>query len=259
MSATHSRSGASAVKLRSTRSGAWRPPSLTVVTTNLRRLTLGKTGLRHQPRNTACSQTEISPWRQARHAPVARRRCRASCVRNMDRPRSAPRLSRHAATAATLHPCMIAAGGDTQHAAHRRGDRIVGLVITHEPEPSVGSRSSPEQTRPPPLRGSPAQSRSWRFSPQPRLGSSHSAVVRPPSPPAALRSHCATQFLIDCAVGSNSHAPVPRACGQRAPTQPSDDGTQAGRLLLSWPLWTPRTQNDRCPPNRGNFIPQYGP
>ena len=38
-SATHSRSGASAVKLRSTRSGACRPPSLTVVMTNLRRLT----------------------------------------------------------------------------------------------------------------------------------------------------------------------------------------------------------------------------
>jgi hypothetical protein len=33
------RSGASAVKLRSTRSSAWRPPFLTIVVTNLRRLT----------------------------------------------------------------------------------------------------------------------------------------------------------------------------------------------------------------------------
>jgi hypothetical protein len=32
---------------------------------------------------------------------------------------------------------MIAAGGDTQHAAHR-GDWIVGLVIAHEPEPFGG-------------------------------------------------------------------------------------------------------------------------
>jgi hypothetical protein len=31
-------------------------------------------------------------------------------------------------------------------------------------------------------------------------------VGRPPSPRPALRSHCATQFLIDCAVGSNSCA-----------------------------------------------------
>ena len=30
-------------------------------------------------------------------------------------------------------------------------------------------------------------------------------------------------------------------------------GTQAGRLLLSCPSWTPRTQIVRCPRNRGNF------
>jgi len=46
-----------------------------------------------------------------------------------------------------LYPRMITAGGDAQHSAHR-GDRIVGLVIAHEPEPSVGSRSSPERTGP---------------------------------------------------------------------------------------------------------------
>jgi hypothetical protein len=36
--------------------------------------------------------------------------------------------------------------------------------------------------------------------------SSRSAVVNPPSPLPASRSACATQFRIDCAVGSNSRA-----------------------------------------------------
>ena len=49
-------------------------------------------------------------------------------------------------------------------------------------------------------------SRSWRFSRRSRQSSSRSAVVRPPLPRPALLSLCATQFLIDCAVGSNSRA-----------------------------------------------------
>src|SRR6516165_1964820 len=44
------------------------------------------------------------------------------------------------------------------------------------------------------------------------------------------------------------------ASGRRAPAQPSGGGTQVGRLLLSCPSWTPRTQIVRCPRNRGNFI-----
>src|SRR5215831_2330731 len=47
--------------------------------------------------------------------------------------------------------------------------------------------------------------------------------------------------------------PALRASGRRAPAQPSGGGTQAGRLLLSCPSWTPRTQIVRCPRNRGNF------
>jgi hypothetical protein len=35
--------------------------------------------------------------------------------------------------------------------------------------------------------------------------------------------------------------------------QSSGGGTQAGRLVLSCPSWTPRTQIVRCPRNRGNF------
>src|SRR5215469_13873434 len=46
------------------------------------------------------------------------------------------------------------------------------------------------------------------------------------------------------------------ATGQRAPAQPAGGGTQAGRVLLSCPSWTPRTQIVRCPRNRGNF--RYG-
>jgi hypothetical protein len=47
---------------------------------------------------------------------------------------------------------------------------------------------------------------SWRFSRRNRLSSSRSAVVRPPSLRRALRSDWASQFLIDCGVGSNSRA-----------------------------------------------------
>ena len=46
ISATHSRLGRSAVKLRSTRSGAWRAPSRTVVMVLLRRLTPTKPAFR---------------------------------------------------------------------------------------------------------------------------------------------------------------------------------------------------------------------
>src|SRR5260370_2887708 len=49
-------------------------------------------------------------------------------------------------------------------------------------------------------------------------------------------------------------APAPPASGQPAPVQPSADGTQARRLVLSLTSWTPPTQMCRCPRNRGNFI-----
>ncbi len=147
-----------------------------------------------------------------RHAPAARRRCRAKLCAQHGSPRSAPRRSRHQRRT-PLHPRMIAAGGDTQHSAHR-GDWIIGLVIAREPEPFGGIAFVSRANQAAAPGSSPGQaferishsSRSWRFSRRSRLSSSRSAVVRPPSPRPALRSHCATQFLIDCAVGSNSCA-----------------------------------------------------
>ena len=44
---------------------------------------------------------------------------------------------------------------------------------------------------------------------------------------------------------------LPPASVQHAPDRPSGDGTQAGRLVLSCPSWTLRTQIVRCPRNRG--------
>src|SRR5258708_7775661 len=52
-------------------------------------------------------------------------------------------------------------------------------------------------------------------------------------------------------------APAPPASGQPAPVQPSADGTQARRLVLSLTSWTPPTQMCRCPRNRGNFTPGF--
>src|SRR5262249_51901846 len=90
-------------------------------------------------------------------------------------------------------------GGDTQQPTHA-GNRIVRLVIAHELEPFRGivfvSRANQAA----------AFDRISRSSLSSRLSSSRSAVVRPPSPRPALRSHCPNQFLIDCAVGSNSRA-----------------------------------------------------
>jgi hypothetical protein len=73
---------------------------------------------------------------------------------------------------------------------------------------------------------------SLRFSRRNRLSSSHSAVVRPPSPWPVLRAAWATQFLIDCAVGSTP-APTPPANNQHSPTQRSVAEIQAYRVALS--------------------------
>jgi hypothetical protein len=94
----------------------------------------------------------------------------------------------------------------------------------------------------------------WRFSRRSRLSSSRSAVVRPSARRPALRSAWATQFLIDCEVGSNSRARS-SGCGRRAPVRPSGDEIRAYRVVSSSTSWTPSTQMFRCPRNRVNFTP----
>src|SRR6516164_8242237 len=104
-----------------------------------------------------------------------------------------------------LHPRIVATGGDTQQPTHA-GNRIVRLVIAHELEPFCGIVFVSRANQAAAFDRISRSSLSWRFSRRNRLSSSRSAVVRPPSPRPASRSHCATQFLIDCAVGSNSRA-----------------------------------------------------
>src|SRR3954451_12478813 len=102
-------------------------------------------------------------------------------------------------------PCIVAAGGDAQQPAHA-GNRILCLVIAHEPEPFGGIVFVSRANQAAAFERISRSSLSWRFSRRSRLSSSRSAVVRPPSPRPPLRSDCANQFLIDCAVGSNSAA-----------------------------------------------------
>src|SRR5262249_37829480 len=104
-----------------------------------------------------------------------------------------------------LHPRIVATGGDTQQPTHA-GNRIVRLVIAHELEPFRGIVFVSRANQAAAFDRISRSSLSWRFSRRSRLSSSRSAVVRPPSPRPALRSHWANQFLIDCAVGSNSRA-----------------------------------------------------
>src|SRR5262249_41117390 len=82
----------------------------------------------------------------------------------------------------------------------------VRLVIAHELEPFRGIVFVSRANQAAAFDRISRSSLSWRFSRRSRLSSSRSAVVRPPSPRPALRSDCANQFLIDCAVGSNSRA-----------------------------------------------------
>ena len=124
------------------------------------------------------------------------------------------------------------------HSSHWRRHPAAGtwwrsgicLVIAHEPEPFGGIAFVSRANQAAAFERISRSTLSWRFSRRSRLSSSRSAVVRPPSPRPALRSDCATQFLIDCAVGSNS-VPVPPANGRHAPVDHL--ATELGRVRQS--------------------------
>ena len=95
----------------------------------------GKTGLRHQPGDTLAANMDPL-GRQFGMNPrcaigAARARMRGADLGHQRRVRPCPprRLA--------FRPRVIAAGGDTQQPAHG-GDRVVRLVIAHEPEPFGG-------------------------------------------------------------------------------------------------------------------------
>src|SRR3977135_2086796 len=95
--------------------------------------------------------------------------------------------------------------GDTQQLTHG-GDRVVRLVIAHEPEPFDGIAFVSRANQAAAFERISLSSLSWRFSRRSWLSSSRSAVVSPLPPRPTSPSAWPTQFLIDCAVGSNSCA-----------------------------------------------------
>ena len=172
----------SAVRSCSTRSGACRPPSLTVVVTNRRRLTPARPAcVTIAP--PACVQYEYL-WPQARHERAARRRCRARPHAPLGSPRSARRRSRTAATAAAS-PMHIALH---QQPAHR-GNRIIRLVITHEPEPFAGIAFVSRANQAAAFERISRSSRSWRFSRRSQLD-----PRVPPSSGRHCRDPCCVHF-----------------------------------------------------------------
>ena len=127
-SATHSRSGASASKRRSTRSGAGR---LGVTTRGARPLATTDPG-QAASRITRATRLRLTGVPSAA-APRESSAPRTShgCVRSLARARSAPRrgLVRRALTGA---PRVVPARGDSEHSGHR-GDSKLGLIRSHEP------------------------------------------------------------------------------------------------------------------------------
>ena len=190
---------------------------------------------RHQSRDTLAADASalggklgVNAW----HAvSAARGRMRGTDLRHQCAIRRRPPRRK------PLHPCMVAAGGDTQQPTHG-GDRIGGLVIAHEAEPFAGIAFVSRANQAAAFERISRSNRSWRFSRRSRWSSSRSAVVRPPSPRPALRADCATQFRIDCAVGSNPPQAAP-VSGRRAPVPPSGGGTRVRRVIASWPSGSP--------------------
>ena len=190
----------------------------------------GKTGLRHQSRDTLAADTSALGRKlgvNARRAVSATRgRVRGTDLRDQCGIRLGPprRLP--------LHPCMVAAGGDTQQPAHG-GDRIVGLVIAHEPEPFAGIAFVSRANQAAAFERISRSSRSWRFSRRSRWSSSRSARrqaaiaatriarrLRNPVPDRLRRRFKLARQLLRRAAGA---APVP----------PSGGGTRVRRLLAS--------------------------
>jgi hypothetical protein len=93
----------------------------------------------------------------------------------------------------------------TQQPAHG-SDREFGLILAHEPEPFGGIVFVSRANQAAAFDRISLSSLSWRFSRRSWLSSSRSAVVSPLPPRPASHSAWPTQFLIDCAVGSNSCA-----------------------------------------------------
>ena len=129
---------------------------------------------------------------------------------------------------ATLLPCVVPAGGDSQQAA--LSGYWIGLVALTNSYPLMGSSRPPVRTRPWLLSIS-RSSLSWRFSRRSRRNSSRSCVVSPSSrrPSFGLLYPC-----VDALRTSNSRA---NSVGLRpARTSSTIRGGTPGDIVA---LWTP--------------------
>ena len=227
MSATQSRSAASAVNFLSTRSGAGRADRVPAGGVKLPATTDALQALRsHQSSHPLA--TDSGPLRRrARHGCAERRRSLAIAGESTRSWHSVPHPLA-IASRRTLSPRVVAAGGDVQHSAHR-GDRVGGLIRSHELEDFSGTEPVSRANQAAAFARISRSCRSWRFSRRSRWSSFRSCVVRPSSRRPSSRSACSTQLRIVCADGSNSR-PAPPAFAQLAPARPAAAATPAGTV-----------------------------
>src|SRR5208283_1067801 len=162
-----------------------------------------QTGPFQQPRhsltpyfNALCSELGVDPWRT-----IGRMRA----LMNRTHANAQLRVGAAARRRRPLPPCMVAAGGDTQHPAHRC-DPITGLIRTHELERRDGTEPVSVANQDAAFDKISRSSRRVRFSRRRRPSSSRSAVVSPSLRRPSSRSAWATQLRIYCEVVWNSRA-----------------------------------------------------
>src|SRR5690242_10874382 len=102
----------------------------------------------------------------------------------------------------TLVPRVIAAGGEPQQPTHR-GNRISGLMRSHEFESLSGIDPLSRANQAVAFARISRSSLSWRFSRRSLVSSSRSGLVTPSSRLPSSRSACASQLRMVCAEGSN--------------------------------------------------------
>ena len=195
------------MKLRSTWSGAWRPPSLAVVVTNLRRLT---------PATPACVISRATRLRPTRMPLAAELGMDARRTVGPARGRMPARIAAISAASVSaplrrppLLPPMTATGQETPSSPAHRDDRVVCLVIAHEPEPFAGIAFVSRANQAAAFERISRSSRSWRFSRHSRLSSS-----RYESATNCLRRCRRTRRRRRHRLGDKSPSRSPRSCSR---------------------------------------------
>ena len=240
MSATQSWSGPSAVKFRSTRSTTGRASAFRRVVFELADASgslAPQIGfLLHQPGHplladhlTRLLQLGVEP-RPAVHLPVL--------VVGLPDLEHQLRVSLRPGRGRTAHPSVVAAGGESQHAAHRP-NRIVGLIRLHELEPRSGIELLSRANQAAAFFRISCSMRSPLFSRLSCRSSSRSSVVSPSLRRPSSRSACLTQFPDRSRRGSRTPSPTPQLTALTAPNRRSAAETPAGTAHVYLASWTP--------------------